>query len=140
MPNGLTPSVMPERDALNWDSKSVSHLLHTKRPSYLRAFLYEFGNVEGEVRDRLIELNVMLPGGGRPDAVVVFLQPSQQPHRGLRVGAPPVLAQALFPQIPQGLLPMVVKEGEHLLQMRVVHCSDLFSQLLQSELRLGFTV
>jgi len=23
----------------------VSHLLHTKRPSYLRAFLYEFGNV-----------------------------------------------------------------------------------------------
>src|SRR2546426_8126213 len=119
---------------------SVSHLLHTKRPSYLRAFLYEFGNVEGEVLDRLIELHVVLPGGGRPDAVVVFLQPSQQPHPGLRVGAPPVLAQALLPQIPPGLLPMVVKAGEHLLQMSVVHCSDLFSQLLQSALRLGFTV
>ena len=45
---------------------SVSHLLHTKRPSYLRAFLDKFGNVEGEVLDRLIELNVVLPGGGRP--------------------------------------------------------------------------
>ena len=35
---------------------------------------------------------------------------------------------------------MVVKEGEHLLQMSVVHCADRVSQLLQSELRLGFTV
>jgi len=58
----------------------VSHLLHTKRPNQLRAFLYKLGNVEGEVLDRLLDLNVMLPGGGRPDAVVVLLQPSQQPH------------------------------------------------------------
>ena len=59
---------------------SVSHLLHTKRPSHLRAFLDKLSNVEGEVLDRLIDLNVVLPGGGRPDAIVVFLQPSQQPH------------------------------------------------------------
>ena len=59
---------------------SVSHLLHTKRPSYLRAFLYKFGNVEGEVLNCLVYLNVMLPSGGRPDAVVIFLQPSQQTH------------------------------------------------------------
>ena len=60
--------------------RGVSHLLHTRRPSHLRAFLYKIGNVEGEVLDRLIDLNIVLPGGGRPDAVVVFLKPSQQPH------------------------------------------------------------
>src|SRR5262245_9453216 len=119
---------------------SVSHLLPPKWPSRLRAFLDKLGNIEGEVLDRLIDLNIVLPGGRRPDAVVVFLQPSQQPHPGLRVGATPVFAHALFPQIPQGMLPMVVKEGENLLQMSVVHCSDLCSQLLQSELRLGFTM
>jgi predicted nucleic acid-binding protein len=58
----------------------VSHLLHTRRPSQLKAFLDELGNVAGEVRDGLIELHVMLPGGGSPDAVMVFLQPSQPPH------------------------------------------------------------
>jgi hypothetical protein len=119
---------------------SVSHLLHTKRPSYLWAFLYKLGNVEGEVLDRLIELNVVLPSGGRPDAVVVFLQPSQPPPPGLRVGASPGPTHALFPQLPQGLLPMVVHEGEHVLQMSVVHCSALVSSLLQSALRLGCTV
>jgi hypothetical protein len=50
----------------------VSHLLHTRRPSHLRAFLDKHGNVEGEVLDRLIALNVVLPGGGRSDAIVVF--------------------------------------------------------------------
>jgi transposase-like protein len=58
----------------------VSHLLHTKWPSHLRALLYKIGNVEGEVLDRLIDLNVVLPGCRRPDAVVIFLQPAQQPH------------------------------------------------------------
>lgn len=58
----------------------VSHLLHTKQPSHLRAFLDKLGNVKGEVLDRLIDLNVVLPGGGRPDAGVAFLKPSQQPH------------------------------------------------------------
>jgi len=118
----------------------VSHLLHTKRPSPLRALLDKRGNIEGEVLDRLIDLNRVLPGGGRPDTVVVFLQPSQQPHPGLRVGATPVRAHALFPQIPQGVLPMVVKEGEHLLQMIVVNRADICSQLLQSALRVGVAV
>ena len=59
------------------DQKSgVSHLLHTKQPSHLRALLDKLGNIEGEVLDRLIDLNIVLPGGGRPDTVVVFLQPS----------------------------------------------------------------
>ena len=58
----------------------VSHLLHTKQLSHLRTLLDKLGNVEGEVLDRLIDLNVMLPGGGRPDAVMAFLKPSQQPH------------------------------------------------------------
>ena len=126
----------PERQSLCESHRQRRWLTYW---SYLRAFLYKFGNVEGEVLDRLIELKVVLPGGGRPDAVVVFLQPSQPPHPRLRVGASPVPAHALFPQIPQGLLPMVVKEREHLLQLSVVHCSALFSQLLQSALRLGFT-
>jgi hypothetical protein len=39
----------------------------------------------------------MLPGGGRPDAVMAFLKPSQPPHPRLRIGATPVLAQPLFP-------------------------------------------
>jgi hypothetical protein len=38
---------------------SVSHLLHTRRPSHLRALLYKLGNVEGEVLHRLIYLNVV---------------------------------------------------------------------------------
>ena len=36
---------------------SVSHLLHTKRPSHLRALLDKLGNIEGEILDRLIDLN-----------------------------------------------------------------------------------
>ena len=79
------------------DITDVSHLLHTKQLSRSRALLDKLGNVEGEVRDRLIDLNVMLPGGGRPDAVMAFLKPSQQPHPRLRIGATPVLAQPLFP-------------------------------------------
>src|SRR5215831_10583099 len=54
----------------------VSHLLHTRRPSHLRALLYKLGNVEGEVLNCLVYLNVMLPSCSRPDAVVIFLQPS----------------------------------------------------------------
>jgi len=51
-----------------------------------------------------------------------------------------VLPHTLFPQIPKSLLPVIVKEGENLLQMIVVHSVDLLAQLLQSELRLGFAV
>ena len=51
-----------------------------------------------------------------------------------------MLAHALFPQIPQSLLPVVVKEGENLLQMIVVNRADITSQLFQSALRLGFAV
>ena len=54
----------------------VSHLLHTKRPSHLRAFLDKLGNIEGEVLDRLIDLNIVLPGCCGPDAIVVFLKSS----------------------------------------------------------------
>src|SRR5258706_2153145 len=118
----------------------VSHLLHTWRPSYLRAVLYKLGNVEGEVLHRLIDLNVVLPGCCRPDPVVVFLQSAEQPHPRLGVGPTPVLPHTLFPQIPQGLLPVVVKEGENLLEMLVVNRVDLLAQLFEFELRLGFAV
>ena len=64
---------------------SVSHLLHTRRSSHLWAFLYKRGNVKGEVLDRLIDLNVMLPGCCRPDPVVIFLQSAQQAHPRFRV-------------------------------------------------------
>src|SRR5215470_2792620 len=63
---------------MNAPDLSVSHLLHTRRSSHLRAFLYKRGNVKGEVLDRLIDLNVMLPGCCRPDPVVVFLQSAEQ--------------------------------------------------------------
>jgi hypothetical protein len=53
----------------------VSHLLHPWWPNHLRAFLDKIGNVQGEVFYRLVYLNVVLPGLGRPDPVVVFLQP-----------------------------------------------------------------
>ncbi len=36
----------------------VSHLLHTLRPSHLRSFLYKICNVQGEVLNRLIDLNM----------------------------------------------------------------------------------
>jgi hypothetical protein len=51
-----------------------------------------------------------------------------------------VLAQALFPQIPQGLLPVLVKELGDLLKMRVVQSVDILAQLLQSECGLRFAV
>jgi hypothetical protein len=52
----------------------------------------------------------------------------------------PVLAHTLFPQIPQGLIPMVVKELENLIEMLVFQYVDILSQLCESELRLGFAV
>jgi hypothetical protein len=56
------------------------------------------------------------------------------------VRSTPVLAHTFFPQIPQGLIPVVIKECENFIQMIVVNRSDIFSQLLQSALRLGFAV
>jgi hypothetical protein len=106
----------------------------------LRAFLDKFGNVEGEGLDRLIDLHVMLPGGGRPDAVVMFLQSTEQTHPRLGVRPTPVLAHPLFPQIPQGLIPVIIKESGNLLKRWVFHCVDILAQLLQSELGLRFTL
>jgi hypothetical protein len=51
-----------------------------------------------------------------------------------------VLAHALFPQIPQGLIPVIVKELGDLLQMMVFQSVDILSQLLQSELGVRFAV
>src|SRR6266849_3719110 len=51
-----------------------------------------------------------------------------------------MLTHALFPQIPQGLLPVIVKEGKNLLQVPVFKCVDVLAQLLQSDPSLGFTV
>ena len=118
----------------------VSHLLHTRCSSPLRAFLYKIGNVEGEVLDRLIDLNIVLPSCCRPNAIVIFLQPAQQTHPRCGVGPTPILAHALFPQIPQGLIPVIVKELGNLLQMMVFQSLDILSQLLQSELGLRFAV
>src|SRR6266487_263783 len=118
----------------------VSHLLHTKWPSHLRAFLYKIGNVEGEVLDRLIDLNGGLPGCCRPDPVMIFLQPAEQTHPRLGVGPTPVLAHALLPQIPQGLIPVIIKELGDFLQMMVGTGLDILAQLLQSALGLGCAV
>src|SRR5712692_4468461 len=56
------------------------------------------------------------------------------------VGPTPVLAHALFPQIPKGLIPVVVKELENRIEMMVFHCLDILSQLFESALRLRFAV
>src|SRR3989442_11390246 len=58
----------------------VSHLLHARELNTLGTFLYKIRNVAGEVLHRLIDLNVVLPSGCRPDSIMVFLQPAQQPH------------------------------------------------------------
>src|SRR3954462_9640351 len=58
----------------------VSHLLHMWWPRHLRALLNKLCNVEGEVLDRLIYLNIVLPGCCRPDPVVVFLQSAVQTY------------------------------------------------------------
>jgi hypothetical protein len=68
------------RTVVTWKNVGVSHLLHTRQLSHLRALLYKLGNVEREVLHRLIYLNVMLPSCGRPDAVVILLKPAQQTH------------------------------------------------------------
>ena len=101
----------------------------------MRALLSKLGNVEGEVLDRLLDLNVVLPGCCRPDPIVVFLPSTQQTHPRLRVGPTPVLAHPLFPQIPQGLIPVIVKEWGNLLQMMVFKSLDILAQLFQSALR-----
>ena len=82
----------------------------------MRTLLYERCNVEGEVLYRLIDLDRVLASYGGPDPVVVFLQSAEQTHPRRGVGPTPVLPHPLFPQIPQSLLPVVVKEGEDLLE------------------------
>jgi hypothetical protein len=51
-----------------------------------------------------------------------------------------MLVHALFPQIPQGLLPVSIKELGNLIKMTVFKNMDILSQLVQSELRLRFAV
>jgi hypothetical protein len=51
-----------------------------------------------------------------------------------------MLAHALFPQIPQGLIPVIIKELGNLIKMTVFKNLDILSQLVQSELGLRFTV
>ena len=51
-----------------------------------------------------------------------------------------MLAHALFPQIPQGLLPVIIKELGNLIEMTVCKNMDILSQLVQSELGLRFAV
>jgi len=51
-----------------------------------------------------------------------------------------MLAHALLPQIPQGLLPVIIKELGNLLKMTVFKHMDILSQLVQSELGLCFAV
>ncbi len=51
-----------------------------------------------------------------------------------------MLPHALFPQISQGLLPVVVKELGNLIKMLVSHRLDILAQLLQFAFRLGFAV
>src|SRR2546425_11319026 len=63
-----------------WHISGVSHLLHARELNTLGTFLYKIRNVAGEVLHRLIDLNVVLPSGCRPDSIMVFLQPAQQPH------------------------------------------------------------
>src|SRR5262249_36279453 len=51
-----------------------------------------------------------------------------------------MLAHTLLPQIPQGLLPVSIKELGNLLKMTVFKNLEILSQLVQSELGLRFTV
>src|SRR5712691_8416291 len=99
-----------------WGS-SVSHLLHTEWPSHWRTFLDKLGNVEGEVRDRLLDLNIVRPGCCRPDPLMVFLQSTEQTHPRLGVRPTPGRAHTLLPQIPQGLIPVILKASGNLLKM-----------------------
>src|SRR6059036_3508459 len=78
----------------------------------------------------MIYLNIVLSSCCGPDPVVVFLQSTEQTHPRLGVGPAPVLPHTLFPQIPQGLIPVIVKELGNLLQMMVCHSVDILAQLL----------
>ena len=51
-----------------------------------------------------------------------------------------MLAHALFPQIPPGLLPVSIKALGNLRQMTVFKTMDLLSQLVQSQLGLRCAV
>ena len=52
----------------------------------------------------------------------------------------PIPPPTLFPQIPQGLIPLLVKEVGHLLKLRVFHSVAILAPLLQSERGLRFAV
>ena len=51
-----------------------------------------------------------------------------------------MLAHSSFSQINKGLIPVVIQELEDFIEMLVLSCLDIPSQLFQSEFRLGFTV
>ena len=51
-----------------------------------------------------------------------------------------MLPHALLPQIPQGLLPVIVKELGNLLKMMVSQSLDILAPLFQCAFRLGFAV
>ena len=51
-----------------------------------------------------------------------------------------MFAHAFFPQIPQSLIPVIVKELGNLIQLMVCQHLDILPQLLQLELRLRFAV
>src|SRR4249920_3718384 len=71
---------------------------------------------------------------------MVFLQPAEQTHPRLRVGPTPVRAHTLFPQISQGLIPMVVKALKNRIEMLVFQHVNILSQLCESALRVGFAM
>jgi hypothetical protein len=99
----------------------------------VRALLYERGNVEGEVLDRLIYLDIVLASCCGPEPGVVFLQSAEPPPARLGVRPTPVRAQALLPQLPQGLLPVRVQALRALGPMRGCHRLARFTPLVQSE-------
>ena len=51
-----------------------------------------------------------------------------------------MFAHAFFPQIPHGVIPVIVQELGNLMQLMVWQRLDILPQLLQSELRLRFAV
>src|ERR1043166_3667802 len=51
-----------------------------------------------------------------------------------------MLPHPLFPQIPQGLFPVIIQELGNLLQMMVCHRVDISAELLESECGLRFAV
>jgi len=111
-------------------------------PPFTRPGTQHVGTVLDTIRNsagaglhRLLALQVGLPRGCRPAAIMVLLQPAPPPHPCRGGGPPPMVAQAFLPERPPRVRPGRVKAWRTLLPRRGCQRVDGLPQLVPSARR-----